>query len=206
MKKILTLIVALVATATVAHAQFGIVGGLNFSNAKFENASQFADAAKNATLWHAGVAWKMKLPLGFAVQPELTYQVKGVKLDNVLNATAQDFKFNNGYIELGAGVQWGPDLIIARPYVFAQPFIGYMVNPDKTIKEAKDVTNKLEYGIGLGAGVEVFKHIQVSVQWFRNLGNIAANKNNGTTLSSDWEKVKDVKNYQGVRLSLGIFF
>ena len=31
-----------------------------------------------------------------------------------------------------------------------------MVNPDKTIKEAKDVTNKLEYGFGLGAGVEVF--------------------------------------------------
>ena len=119
MKKILTLIVALVATATVAHAQFGIVGGLNFSNAKFENAKQFGEAAKNATLWHAGVAWKMSLPLGFAIQPELTYQVKGVKIEDVGSATAKDFKFNNGYIELGAGVQWGPDLIIARPYVTA---------------------------------------------------------------------------------------
>ena len=204
MKKILTLIVALVATATVAHAQFGIVGGLNFSNAKFENASQFADAAKNATLWHAGVAWKMKLPLGFAIQPELTYQVKGVKINDVPSATAKDFKFNNGYIELGAGVQWGPDLIIARPYVFAQPFIGYMVNPDKTIKEVKDVTNKLEYGIGLGGGVELFKHIQVSVQWFRNLGNIV--NGDASSTSDVWNKVKDVKNYQGVRLSLGIFF
>ncbi|MBO4624947.1 MAG: PorT family protein [Bacteroidales bacterium] len=203
MKKILTLIVALVATATVAHAQFGIVGGLNFSNAKFENTSQFIDAAKSATLFHAGVAWKMKLPVGFALQPELTYQVKGAKLEEFKGS---ELNYKNGYIELGAGLQWGPDLIVARPYVFAQPFIGYMVNPDKTIKEAKDVTNKLEYGFGLGAGVEVFKHIQVSVQWFRNLGNIMENKSNGTTLSSDWEKVKDVKNYQGVRLSLGIFF
>ena len=204
MKKILTLIVALVATATVAHAQFGIVGGLNFSNAKFENASQFADAAKNATLWHAGVAWKMKLPLGFAIQPELTYQVKGVKINDVPSATAKDFKFNNGYIELGAGVQWGPDLIIARPYVFAQPFIGYLVNPNKEIAAVKDVTNKLEYGIGLGGGVELFKHFQLSVQWFKNLGKLV----NGNVSSTDQlvNEVKDLKSYQGVRLSLGIFF
>ena len=202
MKKILTLIVALVATATVAHAQFGIVGGLNFSNAKFENASQFADAAKNATLFHAGVAWKMDLPMGFALQPELTYQVKGAKLENF---NTQDLKYKNGYIELGAGVQWGPDLIIARPYVFAEPFIGYLVNPDKTISNASDVTKKLEYGIGLGAGVEVFKHIQVSVQWFRNLGNVV-DTNADKITSTDWQKIKDLKTYQGVRLSLGIFF
>ena len=201
MKKILTLIVALVATATVAHAQFGIVGGLNFSNAKFENASQFADAAKNATLWHAGVAWKMKLPLGFAIQPELTYQVKGAKLEQF---KGEELKYKNGYIELGAGVQWGPDLIIARPYVFAQPFIGYLVNPNKEISQIKDVTNKLEYGIGLGGGVELFKHIQVSVQWFKNLGKLV----NGNVSSTDQlvNEVKDLKSYQGVRLSLGIFF
>lgn len=202
MKKILTLIVALVATATVAHAQFGIIGGLNFSNAKFENASQFADAAKNATLFHAGVAWKMDLPLGFALQPELTYQVKGAKLESF---STQELKYKNGYIELGAGVQWGPDLIIARPYVFAEPFIGYLVNPDKTISNASDVTKKLEYGIGLGAGVEVFKHIQVSVQWFRNLGNVV-DTNADKITGSDWQKIKDLKTYQGVRLSLGIFF
>ena len=204
MKKILTLIVALVATATVAHAQFGIVGGLNFSNAKFDNASQFVDAAKNATLWHAGVAWKMSLPLGFAIQPELTYQVKGVKIEDVPSATAKDFKFNNGYIELGAGVQWGPDLIVARPYVFAQPFIGYLVNPNKQITNAKDITNKLEYGIGLGGGVELFKHFQLSVQWFKNLGNIV--NGNASSTSDVWKEVKDLKSYQGVRVSLGIFF
>jgi hypothetical protein len=200
MKKILTLIVALVATATVAHAQFGIVGGLNFSKTDIK-ASTFIEEAKNVTLYHAGVAWKMKLPLGFAIQPELTYQVKGAKLEQF---KGEELKYKNGYIELGAGVQWGPDLIVARPYVFAQPFIGYMVNPDKTIKEVKDVTNKLEYGIGLGGGVELFKHIQVSVQWFRNLGNIV--NGDASSTSDVWNKVKDVKNYQGVRLTLGIFF
>ena len=201
MKKILTFIVALVATATVAHAQFGIIGGLNFSNTKFENASQFVDAAKSATLYHAGVAWNLDLPLGFALQPELTYQVKGAKLEQF---KGQELKYKNGYIELGAGVQWGPDLIIARPFVFAEPFIGYLVNPDKAINNASDVTNKLEYGIGLGAGVDLFKHIQVTVQWFKNMGRIV----NGSASSTGdvWNSVKDLKSYQGVRLSLGIFF
>ena len=202
MKKILTLIVALVAASTVAHAQFGIIGGLNFSNAKFDNTSQFIDAAKNATLFHAGVAFKMGLPLGFALQPELTYQMKGAKLEEFKGS---ELNYKNGYIELGAGVQWGPDLLVARPYVFAEPFIGYLVNPDKTISNAKDVTSKLEYGIGLGAGVEVLKHIQVSVQWFRNLGNVV-DTNAQKITTTDWEKIKDLKSYQGVRLSLGIFF
>ncbi len=203
MRKILTLIVALVATATVAHAQFGIVGGLNFSSAD-KNAKAVVEGVKSATLWHAGVAWKLDLPLGFAIQPELTYQVKGVKIDEVGSATVNDFKFNNGYIELGAGVQWGPDLIIARPYVFAQPFIGYLVNPNSQISAVKDVTNKLEYGIGLGGGVELFKHFQLSVQWFKNMGNLV----NGNVSSTDQlvDEVKDLKSYQGVRVSLGIFF
>lgn len=203
MKKILTFIVALVATATVAHAQFGIVGGLNFSTVD-KNANAVVEGIKNATLWHVGAAWKMSLPLGFAIQPELTYQVKGVKLNDVVNSTINDYSYKNGYIELGAGVQWGPDLIIARPYLFAQPFIGYLVNPDKEIKELKDVTNKLEYGIGLGGGVELFKHLQVSVQWFKNLGTIVNNNASGN--SDVWKEVKDFKSYHGVRVSLGIFF
>ncbi len=200
MKKILTLIVALVATATVAHAQFGIVGGLNFSKTDIK-VSSFIEEAKNVTLYHAGVAWKMKLPLGFAIQPELTYQVKGAKLEQF---KGEELKYKNGYIELGAGVQWGPDLIIARPYVFAQPFIGYLVNPNKEIAAVKDVTNKLEYGIGLGGGVELFKHFQLSVQWFKNLGKLV----NGNVSSTDQlvNEVKDLKSYQGVRVSLGIFF
>ena len=203
MKKILTLLVALVATATVARAQFGIVGGVNFSSAD-KNAKSVVEGVKNATNWHAGVAWKLSLPLGFAIQPELTYQVKGVKIADIPNANIDNFDYKNGYIELGAGVQWGPDLLIARPYVFAQPFIGYLVNPNKQIKEYQDVTNKLEYGIGLGGGVELFKHLQLSVQWFKNLGNIV--NGNASSTSDVWNEVKDLKSYQGVRVTLGIFF
>ena len=29
------------------------------------------------------------------------------------------------YVEVPVNIQWGPDLLIARPFVFASPFIGY---------------------------------------------------------------------------------
>ena len=31
---------------------------------------------------------------------------------------------------------------------------------------------KVEYGVGLGAGVELFSHLQLSVRYFWNLGNV----------------------------------
>ena len=104
MKKILTLIVALVATATVAHAQFGIVGGLNFSKTDIK-VSSFIEEAKNVTLYHAGVAWKMKLPLGVAIQPELTYQVRAPSWSSsrVKNSSTRTVTLN--WVPVSSGVR-----------------------------------------------------------------------------------------------------
>ena len=41
-----------------------------------------------------------------------------------------------------------------------------------TIKDWDNVKNRFEYGVGLGAGVELFRHLQVSVKYFWNLGNM----------------------------------
>lgn len=201
MKKLLTLVAVLFASATMAHAQFGIIGGLNFSGTDY-TANDLINEAKNVTLYHAGVAFKADLPLGFVIQPELTYNVKGAKLDNV--GSVDDFQYKNGYIELGAGVQWGIDLLVARPFLVAEPFIGYMVNPDSEFKTINDEINKLEYGIGIGAGVDLLNHLQLSVQWYKNLGQLV---NGSASSTADvWDSIKDVKSYHGIRVTLGIFF
>lgn len=201
MKKLLTLVAVLFASATMAHAQFGIIGGLNFSGTDY-TANDLINEAKNVTLYHAGVAFKADLPLGFAIQPELTYNVKGAKLDNV--GSVDDFQYKNGYIELGAGVQWGIDLLVARPFLVAEPFIGYMVNPDSEFKTINEEINKLEYGIGIGAGVDLLNHLQLSVQWYKNLGQLV---NGSASSTADvWDSIKDVKSYHGIRVTLGIFF
>lgn len=217
MKKILTLLVAIMATATVAHAQFGIIGG--WTTAKLDTKDLKANF-KGIDNFHAGIAYHAKLPIGFAIQPELTYEMKGAKMQaeqtpEYLSST----KSHN--IEFGLGVQWGVDLLIARPFVVAEPFVGYRFKTNdqftkglsqqdiNSINSALNAAaNKLEYGIALGAGVDIVRHIQVSVKWYKNIGPLFdEGKLNASQVGNDVvAAVKDIKNYQGVKITLGIFF
>lgn len=186
MKKLLTVIVVALASVTMAHAQFGIVGGYTSSTTKL------ADAAKevsSASLWHAGVAYKINIG-ALAIQPSLTYNMKGTTIDNV--------QYKSGYVEASAGLQVGLDLLVARPFLVAEPFIGYQVTGNEAA--VKDVTNKLEWGFGVGVGVDVIKHVQLRVEWFKNLGALA-----GASGEQAVNALKDT-NYQGIKITAGIFF
>lgn len=186
MKKLLTVIVVALASVTMAHAQFGIVGGYTSSTTKL------ADAAKevtSASLWHAGVAYKINIG-ALAIQPSLTYNMKGTTIDNV--------QYKSGYVEASAGLQVGLDLLVARPFLVAEPFIGYQVTGNEAA--VKDVTNKLEWGFGVGVGVDVIKHLQLRVEWFKNLGALA-----GASGEQAVNALKDT-NYQGIKITAGIFF
>lgn len=224
MKKVLTFIVAILATATMANAQLGIIGGFTSSKTTLDN--KFDEYLKGANMFHAGLAYKQKLMLGFAVQPQLTYEMKGAAVDaatvQAVGDAIKGIDFSSaGYLELGVGVQWGMDLLVFRPFVFAEPFIGYQITGKKDAANVvmdgvnaslNNAKNKLEYGIGLGAGVEVVKHIQVSVQWFKNLGHLYNDGKIDVQSISDAaqkavvDQFKDAKSYSGVKVSLGIFF
>lgn len=215
MKKILTLLVAVLATATVAHAQFGIIGGWTTSQL---NTKDLKENFKGLDNFHAGIAYHAKLPLGFALQPELTYERKGATLQPSEDIYVGVSSSKSHSVELGLGVQWGIDLLVARPFVVAEPFVGYrfanqeqvsagsiQVDVDALTKALNDAKNKLEYGIALGAGVDIVRHVQLSVKWYKNLGplfNEGKLSDVGKTVTA---AIKD-KNYQGVKITLGIFF
>ena len=217
MKKILTLIVALMATTAVAHAQFGIIGGWTTSRTSI-NTKNFNENFKGLDNFHAGIAYHAKLPLGFALQPELTYERKGATLQPSEGVYVGVSSSKSHSVELGLGVQWGIDLLVARPFVVAEPFVGYrfanqeqvsagsfQVDIDALTKALNDAKNKLEYGIALGAGVDIVRHVQLSVKWYKNLGplfNEGKLNDVGKTVTA---AIKD-KNYQGVKITLGIFF
>ena len=210
MKKLAVLLVAAASLlfAANAHAQFGIIGGLTSSNANIKT----VDDVKSVSLYHAGLTYKFDLGLGFAIQPSLMYQVKGAKTgelgqDDALNS----FELKTGFVEIPVAFQWGPDLVAFRPYLFAEPFIGYAITDadkyDGTVKEAAktwadNARNKLEHGFGLGAGIEIARHFQISAQYFTNLGNVFKSEDAGKGAVAD---LKDVK-FQGIKVSLGILF
>ena len=158
----------------------------------------------------------------FVLQPELTYEMKGAKIDmEHFVAGLKNTKSHN--IELGLGVQWGIDLLVVRPFVVAEPFIGFVVKSNDqysvdltptgyTVEEVSkvlnDAKNKLEYGISLGGGIDIVKHIQISVKWYKNLGPLYnEGKFNANSIAANGAQAyKDTKNYQGVKVTLGIFF
>ena len=229
---ILVAIAAVLFGAVPASAQFGLMGGFTSSSASIK-ANGFKPEA--VSLYHAGITYKVNLGAGFAVQPSLLYQVKGASLDKIAkNSNGDDEKFTldtkTGYLEGNLGVQWGPDLIAICPYIFLEPFVGYALMNEESAKgneaglaelidsesfetgKVKDWKNsakqRLEYGFGVGGGIE-FSHIQISVQYFMNLGplyNSDGKVNSNDILEAVKTSFGEKKNYQGLKVSLAILF
>lgn len=203
---------------------FGVMGGFTSTNTKISEGFDY----KNVSLFHVGLTAKFGLGAGFAIQPSLTYQMKGTELRTATESTeaaVEAFKKLDakvGYLELPLQIQWGPDLMALRPYVFAEPFVGYAVNFNAEATDGnQDVVqslknqwnefsvNRLEYGVGFGGGIEV-NHFQISAQWFMNLGNLA-DENGKVDASVIGQTVQDnmkdwKKNFQGFKLSLAVLF
>ena len=155
MKRIVIVIAAALLASVNAFAQPGIIAGLTSSTTSVKD----VEAVKSINTYHAGVTFKANLGLGFAIQPSLIYQVKGSNLGDIGKDTkAEDFQLKTGFVEVPVQLQWGPDLLAFRPYLFAEPFIGYAVSSDDKILGsgesgafktwAQNAKTKIEYGIG----------------------------------------------------------
>ncbi len=210
MKRILTVIALCVMTfwssQTLRAGDFGIVGGAGFT------------AIKNigldvATGYHAGITYKFNLPLGFAIQPSLLYNVKASEVDGGLSELSK-FNYRMGYLELPLSLQWGPDLLLFRPFLDVSPFIGYALNnqysagTESAARLSLDFVNKwegvnrLEYGVALGGGLEIWK-VQLACRYNWNFGPLF--NASGTVASVKDAKLNDA-NFGGVTLSVALLF
>ena len=175
MKKFIVIVASLL-IAVSAHAQFGVVAGITSSSSNLKDA--VADVqAQNITQYHVGLTYKLDLGL-IAIQPSIIYNMKGTKL-NVANIGATELDYKTGYVEVPVQLQAGLNLGVARIYGFAEPFVGYAITNQVNSSLAKDpqatwnnIKSKLEYGVGLGVGVELIKHVQVSAKYFWNMGEM----------------------------------
>ena len=199
MKRIFDIATVLFAFAIAANAQIGVIGGFTSSKTNVKDVD-----LKSMNLYHAGIAYKFEIGPVFCIQPSLAYQVKGVNLQDIQGTN--DLQLKTGFVELGAGLQLGIDLAVIRPFALVEPFIGYQVTGQEkwdnndTWGSIGNVTNKFEYGFGLGGGIELFDHVQISAQWFKNLGALS------NAQGSDIPDTVKESNYQGIKFTLGLFF
>lgn len=157
-------------SAVTASAEgFLIKGGVTLSNVASPTLKDlFVGDSKNFTGWHAGIGYQTASFGGFSLQPELLFNAKGSKLENI-----SEHKWKMSYIELPINVQWGIDLIVAKPFIFCSPYIGYNV-VDKTAEFWESIKTKpFEYGLGVGAGLDLF-HLQITAKYSWNFGPVAS--------------------------------
>ncbi len=195
--------------AASAQVGFGVIGGATFSKL-----SKDVLKGENMTQYHVGGTVQVRLPLGFSIQPSLIYNVKGSKFafDQIPDAPTGDLSV--GYLELPVSVQWGPDLLLFRPFLDVTPFVGYGLNNKLSVPGADIIKNtwssssisRWEYGIGVGVGLEIWK-FQVIGRYNWNLGSLVDLKSDidggfGTLLRNSFERGK----FGGFTLTAAILF
>jgi len=177
MKKFAFLFVSLLLMGGIAHAEGLIIkAGYNYNNVELGKTTTVSDIKAGKSGWQLGVGYQSETSHGFSIQPELVYKVTGYKFSDVQN-------LNLGYLEIPVNVQWGPDLLIARPYIFAGPYVGLKVSNqfrgsgwnDTDMDTIRDGLKKAEWGLGIGLGIEIFR-FQIAGKYNWNFGAIADTK------------------------------
>ena len=156
---------------------------------------------KNFTGYHVGVGYRTGTWSGLRFQPELLYNVRGTRVDDVTRWTM-------GYLEMPLNLQWGLDLIVMRPFIQVAPCIGYDFMNNTTSTPAGNAlgtvtteANRLEYGLSVGGGLDVLNSFQISVNYNWNFGPVA-------NLTAYQDKVVGIerKNARCLQISLAYIF
>jgi hypothetical protein len=175
-------------------AQLGLKAGVNMAS-EIKSLSQ-ADLAKvfstnNLTGYQIGLVYQaMPKKSGLGVEIAALLSQKGSTIDNtnLVNSITEGYKELN-YIEVPFNLRYRLSLGFIGVYGFAGVYGGYALS-GKIVDEIKEVTENetfqsfmdhVDYGYNFGAGIELFKKIQLGGTWSQGLKNTS----NSTTTTTN---------------------
>jgi len=193
MKKLLTLIVMVVAMSMPSQAQikFGIQGGLNLTNiSDFSlDVAGMENAIKNKTGFFIGPTVKFTLPIvGLGIDAAALYDQREAKTN--------DQTLKSQSVQVPVNVRYGLGLgSLAEIFLFAGPQFGFNVG-----SKAKDLYNdaakwtlkssNLSANVGLGA--TIMSHLQLKVNYNIALGKTGEVEVKDAT-SAAWKTITGAK-------------
>ena len=210
MRKLFAIVAAILVTSVAASAKggFGVTAGINTNSTKVQDIQ-----TAPRTGFNVGLTYSLDLPLGLSVQPSIVYTHKSANLSltgvGVLDALVSNKVFQNvGSLNVPVSVQWGPNLIVARPFLDVTPYIGYTVSNNikgmaGDVKSVLEGEKSLDYGVGLGGGINVWK-LQAIVRYNWSFGTMG-NLEGFTELELGDLKTAD-RVYGGISVNLAYFF
>lgn len=195
MKKIILIIAVALIGFSASAQKLGVTGGITGLNgSKIGAFSQY----------HAGIVANFPVAENFLhIQPELIYKVKGAAAEDLTGFG--DVDFSVGFLEFGLEGQLGFGADNLRFYGLAEPFIGYNLKDMGWDRSKDPIENlswsKVEYGLAVGGGVELFGFLQASAKYFWNMGSPDVKDNTNKIISNG-----EIRNFNGVTLSIALLF
>lgn len=180
-----------------ARGTVGVLAGVCFSDSK-----QYQGENPVPGRFTGGFAVNVDLPAGFTIQPAVQIIKKQAYFSEYTN-------YIKHFIEVPVSFQWGPDLMICRPFLDVTPVAGFMIGNDTGyyMRNGQPMTRffnvegrkRLEYGLGVGGGLDVWR-LRFVARYFWNFGSMF---NEGYTSVEGHEFGSD--NFKGLTLTMAFF-
>lgn len=204
MKKFFTLVVLLATMTVAAQAQvkFGVKGGLNLTNMKFDNS---VTNKSNQTGFFIGPTLNFTLPVvGLGIDASALYDQRSAKIDG------SEEKLKQQSIQVPINLRYGFGLgNTASIYIFAGPQFGFNIGD----KSANIIDNALEWRLkdsnlsaNVGFGLMLLNHLQVSANYNIALGTTGESNVISTTASTVGNLVTGKTKANAWQLSVAYFF
>ena len=145
-----------------------------------------------------------------------------------------DIDTKTGFLEIPVQAGWKLDLAGIAPYAFIEPYIGYAIttetkteakngvaqtalealatasgiplNTDSNDENKWDGRNRVQYGVGVGAGILLLDKLAVSLKWYWDFGNLY-NEDGQASWSAQamYDQAKNSK-ANGIALTATLYF
>ena len=163
-----------------AQMKFDVKAGLNLANQKYtyEGSSVSPDSKIGI---HLGAIGEMDFSENFTFQPGLLFSMKGCK--------ASDEKLALNYIDIPLNFLYKVDAGDMKIFGQAGPYLGYALSgkvEDEDIEFGSEdgQMKRLDYGIGIGAGVQ-FGNIQASLSYNFGLNNLISGGDSDNSIKNN---------------------
>lgn len=152
------LVLSLVIPATGQDYYLGVTGGLNLAKMKITGDGEDQNV-DGLTLFGVGGIIGLKFKDNMSVQLRPLYLQKGGTL--VQDDDSPNIDFLMSYIELDIAIKiWTGDEL--RPYIIGGPSVGFLLSSEieldlegnKVTGDIMDISQKTEFSLGIGAGLE----------------------------------------------------
>ena len=166
MKKSIASFIILIIVSSLAMGQVetstGVKVGLNLATI---GGSSVTSPVSMTAQYAVGVFEEFKLPLGFAIEPDVFYSVKGFSNEVSGNLLGFDYtlseKQTSGYLDVPVLVKYYLPNSAVKFNVYAGPSIGILLNAKLSVtsngstseNNIKDQTSGTDFGAVIGAGI-----------------------------------------------------